>query len=194
MRTTARDTSGAVDGAPPARSSGTSTSTVPATCTSGVRVVLLQTRKSKTRRCCRTRRAASRRGQGRRRAAQQHGAGRQTDTDWCPITCCGLDVRVRCEGFYFWVTQEIGVRYPILGYLEFRVKRQGEDDGRKRGRMHAPWPTAMRGRGSRGQPMREKKSEQSHSEVTAVTLPLIANSMMYMCMRASPVAAHTEPG
>ena len=28
--------------------------------------------------------------------------------------------------------------------------------------------------------MREKKSEQSHSEVTAVTLPLIANSMMYM--------------
>ena len=41
MRTTARGTSGAVDGAPPARSSGTSTSTVPATCTSGVRVVLL---------------------------------------------------------------------------------------------------------------------------------------------------------
>ena len=101
VRTTARGTSGAVDGAPPARSSGTSTSTVPAMCTSGVRVVLLQTRKSKTRRCCRTRRAASRRGQGRRRAAQQHGAGRQTDTDWCPITCCGLDVRVRCEGFYF---------------------------------------------------------------------------------------------
>ena len=41
MRTTARGTSGAVDGAPPARSSGTSTSTVPAMCTSGVRVVLL---------------------------------------------------------------------------------------------------------------------------------------------------------
>ena len=41
--------------------------------------------------------------------------------------------------------------------------------------MHAPWPTAMRGRGSRGQPMRdlEKKNEQSHSEVTAVTgLPM----------------------
>ena len=29
------------------------------------------------------------------------------------------------------MTQEIGVRYPILGYLEFRVKRQGEEDERK---------------------------------------------------------------
>ena len=40
-RTTARCASGAVDGAPPARCSGTSTLTVPAMCTSGVLVALL---------------------------------------------------------------------------------------------------------------------------------------------------------
>ena len=35
------------------------------------------------------------------------------------------------EGSKIWMTREIGVRYLDLGYLEFRVKRQGEEDGRK---------------------------------------------------------------
>ena len=32
------------------------------------------------------------------------------------------------------MTQEIGVRYLDLGYLEFRLERQGREDGRKHGR------------------------------------------------------------
>ena len=36
------------------------------------------------------------------------------------------------------MTREIGVRYLDLGYLEFRVKRQGEEDGREGNGMHAP--------------------------------------------------------
>ena len=35
------------------------------------------------------------------------------------------------EGSKIWMTREIGVRYLDLGYLEFRLKRQGEEDGRK---------------------------------------------------------------
>ena len=34
-------------------------------------------------------------------------------------------------GSKIWMTQEIGVRYLDLGYLEFRLKRQGEEDGWK---------------------------------------------------------------
>ena len=37
-------------------------------------------------------------------------------------------------GSKIWMTQEIGVRYLDLGYLEFRLKRQGKEDGRKHGR------------------------------------------------------------
>ena len=42
-------------------------------------------------------------------------------------------VRLRCEGSKIWMTREIGVRDLDLGYLEFRVKRQGvEMEGRER--------------------------------------------------------------
>ena len=69
------------------------------------------------------------------------------------------------------MTREIGVRYLDLGYLEFRLKRQGKEDGRKQGRWKEAWkegngvhaPAAMLERGTRGQPTGEKKSEQSHS-------------------------------
>ena len=118
--------------APPARCGGTSTLTVPAMCTSGVRVVLLPDGSAR-----RAREQQADDGVDDRESPDLAAVRRRrrprgaSDADWCPITCCGLDVRVRCEGFYFCVTQEIGVRHPILGYLEFRVKRQGEEDGKK---------------------------------------------------------------
>ena len=102
MRTTARGTSGAVDGAPPARCSGTSTSTVPAMCTSGVRVVLLLDGSAR-----RAREQQADDGVDDRESPDLAAVRRRrrprgaSDADWCPITCCGFDVRVRCEGFYF---------------------------------------------------------------------------------------------
>ena len=61
------------------------------------------------------------------------------------------------------MTREIGVRYLDLGYLEFRVKRQGEEDGRKGTGCIRQRRYHMLERGTRGQLTGEKKSEQSHS-------------------------------
>ena len=76
--------------------------TVPAMCTSGMRVVLLLDGSARRAREQQADDGVDDRESpdlaAVRRRRRSRGA---SDADWCPITCCGFDVRVRCEGFYF---------------------------------------------------------------------------------------------